>query len=126
MCRLTLPPTSTLYIVLRCGRAVKLKLPPSPVLVDCAGSETGYGDSEDSRRTVTGTLLGRTTPLIVSAWSKRTRRVSGPRSETSTLGRAGCVAVRAVVAACLAGEAPPQPATSTHAMVAADRLIRQR
>src|SRR4051812_41450835 len=126
MWRLTLEPTPTLYIVFSRGRTVKLKLPPSPVFVDCTDSETGYGYSEASRRTVTGPLPGRTAPLSVSGWPKTTRRVSGPRSATSTDGGRGCVAVGTVAARLSEGVAPPQPTAIAHTEAVSTRLIGQR
>src|SRR4051812_32907341 len=114
-----------LYIVFSRGRTVKLKLPPSPVLTDCTGSETGDGDSEASRRTVTGGVPGRTMPSSLSGWSNTTRRVSGPRSDTSTEGRA--VAVRTGAAVVPPPPLAPQPATArTDAKISADRPIAQR
>src|SRR4051794_14712862 len=123
MWRLTLVPTPTLYIVFSHGRTVKLKLPPSPVFADCTGSETGYGYSEASRRTVTGALLGRTTPLSVSGWPKTTRRVSAPRSATSTDGGRGCVAVGTVAARLSECVEPPQPTASAHTDAVSALLI---
>src|SRR4051812_25417403 len=123
MWRLTLEPTAMLYIVFSRGWTVKLKLPPSPVLVDCTGSETGYGYSEASRRTVTGSLPGRTAPLSVSGWPKMTRRVSGRRSATSTDGGRGCVAVGTVAACLPEGVEPPQPTASAHTVAVSTRLI---